>query len=432
MRTTKDSGIEWIGEIPSNWEIKRLCYLIDNYKAGPFGSSLIMDKLLDDGNILVYSPETIASGDIGLSSNKYLPDERRSEMQQFFVKPGDIIFPIVGSLGRAMLITNDLPCGIINQRLAKFSISSKSLRYDYFLWLFGKSSFYQTFIDLTCRGSIIVNLTKTILHDMPVPMPPTEEQKHIADFLDSKCAKIDALTADIHSQIDTLEQYKRSTITEAISLGLNRDTSYIGTDIPWLKKIPTHWKISKLKYEVFPIYRPIFDTDEIVTCFRDGQVTLRKARREDGFTISLSEDGYHGVEPGDLVIHGMDTFAGAIGCSDSRGKCSPVVHVCRTTGINRYYMYVLRSMAYTDVLWFYANGVRVRSSDFRNYSNLGRFSIAVPPIHEQNEIVEYLDAKCTEIDAIIADKQAQLATIEEYKKSLIYEHVTGKKEVPNQ
>lgn len=193
--------------------------------------------------------------------------------------------------------------------------------------------------------------------------------------------------------------------------------------------MPARWRLSRIKYEIIPLSRSVKGTDEVITCFRDGQVTLRKYRREEGFTISFTENGYQGVEEGDLVIHGMDTFAGAIGCSECRGKCTPVVHVCKTTGNNRYFMYYLRSLASNEVLWFYANGVRVRSSDFRNFSNLGKFTISVPPISEQNEIVEYLDSKCAEIDTIIAEKKQQIETIEEYKKSLIFEYVTGKKEV---
>lgn len=193
--------------------------------------------------------------------------------------------------------------------------------------------------------------------------------------------------------------------------------------------MPARWRLSRIKYEIIPLSRSVKGTDEVITCFRDGQVTLRKYRREEGFTISFTENGYQGVEEGDLVIHGMDTFAGAIGCSECRGKCTPDVHVCKTTGNNRYFMYYLRSLASNEVLWFYANGVRVRSSDFRNFSNLGKFTISVPPISEQNEIVEYLDSKCAEIDTIIAEKKQQIETIEEYKKSLIFEYVTGKKEV---
>lgn len=145
---------------------------------------------------------------------------------------------------------------------------------------------------------------------------------------------------------------------------------------------------------------------------------------------SFTEKGYHGVDKGDLVIHGMDAFAGAIGCSDSRGKITPVVHVCETTGNNRYFMYFLRSMAYGNILMDLSNGVRIRSSDYRNFAKLGIFRMCVPPLEEQNLIVEFLDRKVNEIEKIVEKKQIFCQELEAYKKSLIYEYVTGKKEVP--
>ena len=187
---------------------------------------------------------------------------------------------------------------------------------------------------------------------------------------------------------------------------------------------------SRIKNVVFPQQKPVCEEDEIITCFRDGTVTLRKNRREDGFTVSFTENGYQGVDVGDLVIHGMDAFAGAIGCSDSKGKTTPVVHVCKTSGDNRYFMYYLRSLAYGNILMDLSNGVRIRSSDFRNFAKLGVFGALVPPIEEQKEISDFLDEKCAAMDVLIAKKEAYHAELENYKKALIYEYVTGKKEVP--
>ena len=126
----------------------------------------------------------------------------------------------------------------------------------------------------------------------------------------------------------------------------------------------------------------------------------------------------------------MDAFAGAIGCSDSRGKTTPVVHVCSTIGNSRYFMYFLRCMAFGDILMDLSNGVRIRSSDYRNFAKLAVFRVAVPSIEEQNEIVEYLDQKIAGIDDLIEKKEAFIAELENYKKSMIYEYVTGKKELP--
>lgn len=214
----RDSGVEWIGKIPKHYDVIRMRYLINNYKAGPFGSALITDQLQSDGDILCYTPEHIANQSTESNKNLYLPENRRKEMSQFFVSVGDIIFPIVGSLGRAMVITSDMPAGIINQRLAKFSIDAKKMDINYFMWLFAKSSFFHPFIDLFQRGSIIVNLTKAIIYDMPMIVPPTlEEQKIIASYLDTKCAEIDQLIAVKHFKIEKLEQYKRSLIYEYVT-----------------------------------------------------------------------------------------------------------------------------------------------------------------------------------------------------------------------
>ena len=145
--------------------------------------------------------------------------------------------------------------------------------------------------------------------------------------------------------------------------------------------------------------------------------------------MSDKEIGYQGIDVGDLVVHGMDGFAGAIGISDSRGKASPVLNVLETKQDKRYIMYYLRSMAYSDVFLALATGIRVRSCDLR-WNKLAELSYPVPPLGEQKAIVKYIDTVIQKTDAVIADKKSQLETLEEYKKSIIFEYVTGKKEVP--
>ena len=215
---TKDSGIKWIGEISESFSITRMRYIVSEYKAGPFGSSLITDKLNNQGNILVYTPEHIATQRTDLENNLYLPEERRKEMAQFFVQPGNIIFPIVGSLGRAMLITDNMPEGIINQRLAKFKLDESKIDTEYFLWMFARSTFYAQFIEVNCRGSFIVNLTKTIVYDMPVILPNTlEEQRQISAYLKRKCGLIDELIKQKQSLVKELADYKKSLIFETVT-----------------------------------------------------------------------------------------------------------------------------------------------------------------------------------------------------------------------
>ena len=140
------------------------------------------------------------------------------------------------------------------------------------------------------------------------------------------------------------------------------------------------------------------------------------------------EIGYQGIDIGDLVVHGMDGFAGAIGISDSRGKASPVLNVLDTQQDKKYIMYYLRSMAYGDVFVALATGIRVRSCDLR-WNKLANLIYPIPPIDEQKSIADYLDKKCAEIDVCIEEKKQQISVLETYKKSIIFEYVTGKKEV---
>ena len=175
--------------------------------------------------------------------------------------------------------------------------------------------------------------------------------------------------------------------------------------------------------------QPVFQDDGVITCFRDGEVTLRSKRREDGFTISLQEAGYQGINVGDLVVHGMDGFAGAIGISDSRGKGTPVLNVLDSTQNKRYIMYYLRSMAYNGVFLALATGIRVRSCD-TNWNKLKELPYPKPSIDEQEEIASFIDNKIQLLDELIEKKETLRIELENYKKSVIYEYVTGKKEVP--
>lgn len=187
--------------------------------------------------------------------------------------------------------------------------------------------------------------------------------------------------------------------------------------IEWIGQIPSTWRINKGKYFISLLNKPARETDEIITCFRDGEVTLRSNRREDGFTVSLTETGYQGIDVGDLIVHGMDGFAGAIGISDSRGKATPVLNVLNTTECKKYIMYLMRSMAYCGLFLSLSTGIRVRTCD-TNWKKLREIDYLLPDLLEQQNIANFLDAKCAEIDALAADIQTQIDTLEQYKRSL--------------
>lgn len=417
MREMKDSGVKWIGLIPTSWEIDNPKYhfvqrkdrapqgmvqLTASQKHGVITQAEYMERT--GSNIVTVQKDfdilkLVCSGDFVIHMRSFQGGLEYSE------KTGSI------SSAYVMLIPNKTIC-----------------EPRFYKWFF-KSSNY---IDALSSTSNLVRDGQAMrwanFIQLPIPLPPAEEQRKIADYLDSKCAEIDALTADIQAQIDTLEQYKRSVITEAVTKGLNPDAEMKNSGIQWIGMMPSHWDCIRGKYILKYIQKPVREDDGVITCFRDGEVTLRSNRREDGFTVADKEIGYQGIDVGDLVVHGMDGFAGAIGISDSRGKASPVLNVLDTKQNKRYIMYFLRSMAYSDVFLALATGIRVRSCDLR-WNKLAELFYPVPPIEEQDAIVQHIDDVLYKANEVIAQKKDQLSVLEAYKKSLIFEYVTGKKEV---
>lgn len=416
MREMKNSWLPSFGLIPADWEIKKLKAILTLRNEKNSGDGELLSVYLDRG-VISYSDSN------GMQVHK--PSQDLSNYQNVYV--GDFVLNNQqawrGSVGVSKYD------GIISPAYFVYRLTECCYP-EYMNYLFRDSSMVQQY-ETSSRGvgTIQRNIFAPWLLNCWTVLPSLDEQRRIATYLDTKCAEIDALTADIQTQVDTLEQYKRSVITEAVTKGLNPDAEMKDSGIQWIGMMPAHWDCIRGKYILKYIQKPVRDDDGVITCFRDGEVTLRSNRREDGFTMADKEIGYQGIDVGDLVVHGMDGFAGAIGISDSRGKASPVLNVLDTKQNKRYIMYFLRSMAYSDVFLALATGIRVRSCDLR-WNKLSELFYPIPPLEEQEAIVDYIDSILRRTDEVIAAKKEQLSTLEAYKKSLIYEYVTGKKEVP--
>ncbi len=208
---------------------------------------------------------------------------------------------------------------------------------------------------------------------------------------------------------------------------------YKDSGLQWLGDMPNHWKLRKSKYIFSRVQREVRSEDGVVTAFRDGQVTLRTNRRMEGFTESIKEIGYQGVRKGDLLVHAMDGFAGAIGVSDSEGKCSPVCSVCIPTDEKKvhvgYFGYLVRQLAVTDYISSLAKGIRERSTEFR-YSEFSVLDLALPPKNEQKAIAAFLDHETAKIDALI-EKQQRLVELLKEKRQAVISHAVTKGLNPN-
>lgn len=202
------------------------------------------------------------------------------------------------------------------------------------------------------------------------------------------------------------------------------------TGIEWFDEIPTEWCVIKGKHILELQKKPVLSTDGVITCFRDGVVTLRSNRREDGFTFADKEIGYQGIDVGDLVIHGMDGFAGAIGISDSRGKGSPVLNVCNVKeGYNKeYIMWYLRYLAYRDVFVATATGIRERSCDLR-WTKIANLEFVIPSYDEQIKIAEMISELFKPVNELSDIRVAKEDLFKKYKRSIVSELISGERKV---
>lgn len=415
MREMKDSGIEWIGAVPATWEIHPIYFYFSERKnKNIFGKEQNLLSL-SYGHVIRKNINTVG-GLLPESFNTY----NIVEANDIIIRPTDL--------------QNDkrsLRTGLCNEHgiitsayIALKPITDVNVSYvHYLLHTYDIMKVFYNMGNGVRQGLNYSEFSKLMLF-----LPPMAEQSSIAEFLDKECSELNFLISDIQSQIDALEEYKRSIITEAVTKGLDPDVEMRDSGVQWIGKMPVHWDCQRGKYILHYVQKPVRDDDGVITCFRDGEVTLRSNRREEGFTMADKEIGYQGIDVGDLVVHGMDGFAGATGISDSRGKASPVLNVLDTEQNKRYIMYYLRSMAYNDVFVALATGIRVRSCDLR-WNKLAELLYPMPPIEEQQAIVEHIDSVLERTNAIISEKKQQIETIEEYKKSMIFEYVTGKKEV---
>lgn len=433
-RQMKESGSLWLGQIPDNWGRLRLKYSYDNsngsaVRVGPFGSALPSSDYVSEGE-WVYNQRTVLDENFE-TNDTCVTKEKANSLQGFKVKPGDILITTRGTLGHIAIVPENAPSGILHPCIIRFRVKNSVILPELLKYMFNYGDYFMKQIEYENNSTTIGALYSYNLKDLVLPFIPIDEQRQIVSFLDRKCSAIDTAIEKTKESIEKMEEYKKAVITKAVTKGLDPDAKMKDSGVEWIKEIPENWDILRGKFIFKKLSRPVKETDDVITCFRDGEVTLRKNRREEGFTFSDKEIGYQGIEPGDLVVHGMDGFAGSIGISDSRGKATPVLNVLDSTQNKKYYMYYLRSMAYGDVFNAIATGIRVRSCNL-NWNKLAELSYPVPSKETQKAIVDYIDDKLAKTDALIAKKQEAISKWEEYKKSLIYYAVTGKIDCRNE
>ena len=299
----------------------------------------------------------------------------------------------------------------------------------YWAYLF-QSNCWKSQVQSLVNGVKVYSINKSILKKTAILIPSIAEQEKIVAYLDKRITLIENCKCQRERELQTLNELKQAEIASVVTRGLNPDVPMKDSGIPWIGQIPVHWNIRRAKFMFKKEKREVRSTDRVITCFRDGQVTLRENRRTTGFTESITEIGYQGIRKGDLIIHQMDAFAGSIGVSDSDGKGTSVYHCCTPKGpyIPEYYALVLREMARTGYIQSLYRGIRERSSDF-NFQTFGKQYLPIPPEDEQKEIVNFIHTRINKIDTMIEALKAEIDRLTEYKQRLISDVVTGQIDV---
>lgn len=419
MREMKDSGIEWIGDIPVNWSIMPNKYLMWKKKRiCPIYNGEDIISLSMNGVVI---RDLEAGGKMPTTFDGYQYIESGNLLMCLF--DIDVTPRCIG------LIKNN---GLTSPAYSQFVLTNIA-NAEYY-------NYYYTMLD---NEKTLVHLAKNLRHSLTEEqlgmintiVPPLPEQKSIADFLDSKCSEIDGLISDIQKQITTLEEYKRSVITESVTKGLNPDAEMKDSGVEWIGEIPKGWSIiaTKYLYKIEAGATPKSDNPN----FFDGNIvwiTPADYKTEDVYISSgrrnISQLGFESCSctlvPIGSIIFSKRAPIGTVAINTVELCTNQGCLSCisKTDNITKYYYYVM-SIG-TEQYNLFGSGTTFKEISAVNFSN---FSLPRPNITEQKSIVDFLDSKCIEIDSIISEKKKQIETIEEYKKSLIFEYVTGKKEV---
>ena len=428
MQTMKDTKIKWLGEIPDSWQLKKIKYVLQERieKNNPVRTTYILSLTAKQGVI----PYDEKEG----GGNK--PKEDVSAYRLAY--PGDIVMNSMNILSGSVGLSQYFGC--VSPVYYMLRPKEKDDDVRYYNYIFQTTLFQRSLFGLG-NGILIKESGNGKLNTirMRIPMDkfgglyiqiaPKDKQRKISDFLDAKCGEIDILIKNIQEEIDVLEDYKKSIISEGVTRGLDCNSALKDSGIFYMGPIKETWSISKIGYICTKLSRGFLPEDTALVCSNKGKVLIRD---ENAVGKMVSEDNaMQGIKKGDIAIHGMDTWHGAIALSEYDGKITRVVHVCDSNEDKRFVVYYMQYLAFQGVYKLISNGVRGNTSDFRSWDKVKDIYIPLPESREeQKKICDHLDLVCKEIETAIDNKREQLDILEQYKKATIYEYVTGKKEVP--
>ncbi|RSI85576.1 restriction endonuclease subunit S [Streptococcus mitis] len=425
MRKLKDSGVEWIGEIPEEWELRRWKYVLSERKEknDPIITNFILSLSVENG-VFPYSEKTGGG------------NKAKEDLSAYKVaRPNDIVMNSMNILAGAVGLSSWL--GAVSPVYYTYYSDNDRADINYYCYLFQSEQFQRSLLGLG-NGILIkesgngklntirMRIPSEKLNRLLIPIPPISEQQRIAKFLDEKTAIIDDIITDTKQTIAELKSYKQSLISEIVTNGINKDVKMVSTEIDWIDEIPEGWEVAKIKN--------ISKLRNEKTSYERGQnfLALEKMVSYKPGYIDLLTEVENGrqqvIKQGDIVFSKLRPYLAKVALADFDGHGTGELLVFNDIKIKRkLFMYKLISEQILQPVRGTSYGVKMPRA---NPDFIISLPISFPiSLSEQSEIVNYLDQKTSQIDTLIIEKENLISEYEYYKKSMIYEYVTGKKQV---
>ncbi len=432
MDAMKDSGIKWIGEIPSSWKLIRMkdC----SYMKGRIGwQGLTADEFIEEGPYLVTGTD-FDSGHVCWDRSYHVSEKRYEEAPEIQLRIGDLLVTKDGTIGKLALI-DELPGkACLNSHLLVIRPLYNQYVNRYLYWVLN-SPVFQGYYEQMSYGSTMNSLSQENIGDFHFFVPSITEQERIADYLDKHCAKLDKIIANLERQIELLQKYKKSLITETVTKGLDKNVEMKDSGIPWIGNIPKHWEIRRGKY-IFKIYGGSIKDEDLSDSEISGWREINYFKVDD---MNRTENGFEMVYDNEKLFtrksyvpytaplilipkRGAAIYTNKVRITHEDCLLDPNIMGLRTSEQIEYYAYLLFARSLTDI-------GDISTIPQINNKHIDNLKLPVPSIEEQRDIVTFLNKKCELLGRISLIKEEQLKAMQKHKASLIYEYVTGKKRV---
>lgn len=434
MRRFITTDMEWVKEIPIDWDVDRL----KNHSTTNTGITFTKADLVESGNaVLSYgqihaknNPRTFINHDL----IRHIPDKLITNKDSSKVKKGDFLFADTSEdldgCGNAIYINEDIDLYAGYHTILLRNNGLECGRYFAYLFM---SDEWRSQIRKRVKSVKLFSVTQTFLNQTFILVPPFAEQEAIATYLDEECGKIGRKIELLERKADAYRRLRRSLINRAVTRGIDPNVPLKPSGNDWIGEIPEHWNLKPLRTFITLISpNKKEDNDyQLLSVTRDRGVIVRGERGEDGNNNRIPDDlsNYKVVRKNQFVINKMKAWMGSYGISDFEGIVSPAYFICDVHDIYEPFLSTaIRSKLYTNFFWKYSKGIRIDQWDMSPLA-LKEIPFVTPPRDEQIEIVVYLDEKCGKIDAIVEKIGMQIKLLKELKRSLINETVTGKRAI---